>query len=128
MDFTVDPIRVDFDTYLKDNVTNTVYWAQDYVLYITEGLDSIGSYLYVEINSGNYYEPDYGYVAISTPTPFRVYDSDLWPRNGVMVVTGTGNTKARLTAISNTQCQIDADLNGDGDYEWGPVTKNWVDL
>lgn len=128
MNFTVDPIQVDFDTYLKDNATNTVYWAQDYVIYITEGVDGIVSFLDVEINSGNYYEPDYGYVTISTPTPFRVYDSDLWPRNGVMVVTGTGNTKARLNAINNTQCQIDADLDGDGDYEWGPVTKNWEDL
>ena len=97
-------------------------------MYITEGVDGIGSYLDVEITSGKYYEPDYGYVTISTPTPFRVYDSDLWPRNGVMVVTGTGNTKVRLTAISNTQCQIDADLDGDDTYEWGPKTKDWEDL
>jgi hypothetical protein len=124
MDLTVSPIQVDFDTYLKNNATNTVYWAQDYVIYITDG----GSYLDVEINSGNYYEPDYGYVTISTPTPFRIYNLDLWPSSGVMVVTGTGNTKVRLTAISNTQCQIDADLDGNNIYEWGPVTKNWEDL
>ena len=124
MDLTVSPIQADFDTYLKNNATNTVYWAQDYVIYITDG----GSYLDVEINSGNYYEPDYGYVTISTPTPFRIYNLDLWPSSGVMVVTGTGNTKVRLTAISNTQCQIDADLDGNNIYEWGPVTKNWEDL
>jgi hypothetical protein len=125
MDLTVTPIRVDFDTVLKNNSTNTVYWAQDYVIYITDG----GSYFDVEINSGNYHEPDYGYVTISTPTPFRIYNLDLWPSSGVMVATGTGNTKVRLTAISNTQCQIDADLNGDDIYDdWGPVTKNWEDL
>jgi len=129
MDFTVSPIRIDYDTYLKDNATNTVYWAQDYVIKITEGVDVDGDYLDVEINSGNYYEPDYGYVTITTPTPFRIYVSDLYPREGVMVATGTGSTKVRLTAISNTECQIDADLNGDDIYDdWGPVTKNWEDL
>jgi hypothetical protein len=128
MDFTISPIRVDFDTYLKDNATNTVYWAHDYVIYITEGVDGIDNYLDVEINSGNYYEPDYGYVTISTPTPFRVYVSDLWPSEGVMVATGTGNTKVKLTAISNTQCQIDADLDGDDIYEQPPVTKDWQNL
>lgn len=129
MDFTVSPIRIDYDTYLKDNATNTVYWAQDYVIKITEGVDVDGDYLDVEINSGNYYEPDYGYVTITTPTPFRIYVSDLWPSSGVMVATGTGSTKVRLTAISNTECQIDADLNGDDIYDdWGPVTKNWEDL
>lgn len=128
MDLAVDPIRADFDTYLKDNATNTVFWAHNYVMYITEGVDGIGSYLDVEITSGKYYEPDYGYVTISTQTPFRVYDLDLWPSSGVMVVTGTGNTKVRLTAISNTQCQIDADLDGDDTYEWGPKTKDWEDL
>jgi len=129
MDFRVSPIEIDLDTYLKDNA-NTVYWAQDYVIYITEGVEGFGdSYLDVEINSGKYYEPDYGYVTITTPTPFRVfYVSDLWPSSGVMVATGTGNTKVRLTAISNTECQIDADLDGDGDYELGPANKNWEDL
>ena len=128
---TVFPVQVDFDTYLKDNSTNTVYWAQDYVIKITEGVNGFGdSYLDVEINSGNYYEPDYGYVTITTPTPFRVfYGSDLWPREGFMVATGTGNTKVRLTAISNTECQVDADLNDDDIYDdWGPVTLNWENL
>jgi len=84
----------------------------------------------VEIVSGKYYDPTYGYIDVVTTDNFRFLESDnyTWPSSGVMVVTGTDNTKARLTAVSNTQCQIDADLDGDGDYEWGPVTKNWVDL
>jgi hypothetical protein len=124
MDFTVDPIRAEFDTYLKDNATGTVYWASNYVMNITD----TGYYVDVEIISGDYYEPDYGYVTVETPDTFRVIYTDIWPLSGTMIATGTGNTKVRLTAISNTQCQIDADLDGDDTYEWGPVTKNWEDL
>jgi len=127
-DFTVIPIQANFNTLLEDNSTKIVYWAKNYVMYLTEDLDTIGDYVEVTIASGNYYEPDYGYVTITTPTPFRVYYSDTWPSIGDMVATGTGSTKVRLTAISNTQCEIEADLDGYDTYEWGPVTKNWEDL
>lgn len=124
IDFTVSPIRVDFDTLLKDNATSKVYWASDYVMYVTEDVN----YADVNISSGTYYDPDYGYVTIITPTPLRVYDTDIWPSSGTIIATGIGNAKVKLTAISNIQCQIDADLDGDDIYEWGPDTKNWEDL
>jgi hypothetical protein len=124
MNFISVPMTTDFDVLLKDNFTGKVYWARDYVLELTD----YGSYVEVVISSGTYYDPDYGYVILETPTAFRIDEGDDWPSSGVLVVTGSGNTKARLTAISNTQCQIDADLNGDDVYEWGPVTKNWDEL
>lgn len=117
-------IRVDLDILLKDNTTSKVYWVSNYIMYITIG----SNYADANISFGFYYDPDYGYVAVETPTPFRVFDTDIWPSSGVMIATGTGNTKARLTSISNTQCQIDADLDDDDIYEWGPDTKNWEDL
>lgn len=134
MDFTASPIRAELDTYIRDNATGTVYWASNYVMILTE----ISGYIYavdVEIISGDFYEPDYGYVTVETLTPFSIIetvDTDIWPHSGVMIATGTGNTKVRLTAIgdifSSTQYRIDADLDGDDTYEWGPVTKNWEDL
>ena len=124
IDFTVSPIRIDFDAFLKNNATSKVYWVSNYVMFVTIG----SNYVDGNISSGNYYDPDYGYVTVTTPTPFRLYDTDSWPSSGDMVVTGTGNKKVRLTAISNTQCQIDADLDGDGTYESGPTTYNWADL
>lgn len=124
IDYTVSPVRVDFDAFLKDNATSKVYWVSNYVMFVTIG----AGYADINISSGVYYDPDYGYVMVATTTPFRVYDTDAWPSSGVMVVTGTGDTKARLIAVSNTQCEIDADLDGDDSYEWGPVTKNWEDL
>jgi len=124
IDFIVSPIRIGFDALFKDGATSKVYWVSNFEMFITIG----GSYVDVNLSSGAYYDPDYGYVTITTPTPFRVYDSDFWPSSGVIVVTGTGNTKARLTTIDNTQCRIDADLDGNGTYEWGPNTYNWADL
>jgi hypothetical protein len=124
IDFTVSPIQIGFDFLLKDTASSKVYRVANFVMEVTIS----ASYVDVNITSGAYYDPDYGYVTITTPTPFRVYNTDTWPSTGVIVVTGTGNTKARLTTIDNTQCQIDADLDGNDIYEWGPNTYNWADL
>lgn len=128
IDFSSTPIIVSFNAYLKDNTTEKVYWVRDYDMYITEGADGIGNYVDLEIVSGTYYDPDYGYITIETTTPIRTYEIDEWPSSGVIVVTGYNNNKVRLTVIDETQCEIDADLDGNDSYEWGPVVKNWVDL
>jgi len=128
IDLSSSPIIVIFDTLLQDDSTEKVYWSQDYVMYVTEGVDGTGNYVDVEIISGTYYDPDYGYVTVETTTAFRVYENNEWPSSGVMVVTGNNNKKVRLSAIDETQWQIDADLDGNGSYEWGPEVKNWTDL
>ena len=128
IDFSSSPIIVTFDALLKDNTTQKVYWVRDYDMYITEGVDGTGNYVDLEIISGTYYDPDYGYITVETTTPIRAYEINEWPSSGVMVVTGNNNNKIRLSAIDETQCQIDADLDGNGSYEWGPVVKNWTDL
>ena len=91
-------------------------------MYITIG----SNYADVNISFGFYYDPDYGYVAVETPTPFRVFDTDIWPSSGVMVATGTGNTKARLTSISNTQCQIDAALDEQNNLRFLKIMKEFA--
>lgn len=110
---------------LRDNSTSKVYWVQDYTIEATEGVG------YVDIDvSGRYYDPDYGYVTFTTPTPFRIYDDDDYPSEGVLVVTGNtgiagGSTMARLTALSSTTYQVEADTNGDGFYDWDSGVLNW---
>jgi hypothetical protein len=87
IDFDAFPIRIDFDTYIKDNATSIVDWTSNYVIYVTEDWYGVLNYNSVEINSGEYYEPDYGYVTVTTLTPFSVYyQTDTWPFNGVMVL------------------------------------------
>ena len=113
---------------LKDNNTKKVYKVKDYIMTLTEEVD----YVDVEI-SGTYYDPDYGYVTVATTTPLRIYWGDTYPSAGVLVVTGNtgtagGSTKARLTALSSTTYQVDADTNGDGIYDWNSGVLNWSDL
>jgi hypothetical protein len=128
IDFSSSPTIVTFDALLKDNVSGKVYWVKDYGMSITEGSDGTGNYVDLDILSGSYYDPDYGYITVETPTPIRTYDLDEWPSEGVIVVTGNSNHKVSLSAVDETQCEIDADLDGDDTYEWGPVYKNWADL
>lgn len=98
---------------LKNNANNKVYWCKDYNLTITKG----GNYNDFAI-SGTYYHPDYGYVVISTPTPFRIYTVDTTPSSGVLRLAGSGNTSAVLTALTSSTYCIQADTNGCGNNEW----------
>ena len=127
-DNTVSPATMTMTMLLQDNSTGKVYKVKDYIMTLTEEVN----YVDVEV-SGTYFDPDYGYVSISTTTPLRIYDGDDYPSDGVIVVTGNtgiagGSTMARLTALSSTTYQVEADTNGDGTYDWDSGVKNWSDL
>jgi len=127
-DNTVSPATMTMTMLLKDNNTGKVYKVEDYIMTLTE----LASYVDVEV-SGTYFDPDYGYVSISTTTPLRIYYGDDYPSDGVIVVTGNtgiagGSTMARLRALTSTTYQIEADTNGDGVYDWDSGVLNWSDL
>ena len=67
--------------------------------------------------SGRIYHHDYGYIDVSTTTPFTRPSSELYPSSGVMVITGANKKSAKLTAMSNTRYDVSADLDSDGYYE-----------
>ena len=129
------PVIMTIGLKLKDNATGKVYWVQNYTMEMTDGSDSGGYYVEVEISSGKYYDPDYGYVTVLTDpiAPFKIYDSDQWPSSGVLIVTGKigaggNNTRARLEALDANTCQITADTNGDLVYDYDSGVINWIDL
>jgi hypothetical protein len=83
--------------------------------------------------SGRFYEPGYGYVDMDTASVLSINDNDENPNSGVIILTGElgtagGATKARLTALSETQCQVEADTNGDGTYDYYSGAMLWNDL
>lgn len=123
-DATGSPVVLTMTIWIKDSRINRVYWVKDYRLELTEGVG------YVDIDiSGRFYHPDHGYVTLSTEEMLRLYDGDEYPSSGVLVVTGGGNTRARLEYISSTTYQVLADTDGDGlydDYDSG--VSNWADL
>jgi hypothetical protein len=120
-------ITVSMDMFLKDNNTEKVYWAKNHTMTWTEGAG------YMEFEwSGRYYDPDHGYVVVSTDTAFVIYDGDDWPSEGVLVITGDtgsegGPTQARLTVLSSTTFQVEADTDGDGTYDWDSGVLYWSD-
>ena len=113
------------DILLRDNKTIKVCWVNNFSLTLSAGSN------YVDFQvSGRYYHPDYGYVNISTPTSFRIYSGSQWPSQGILILDGKtgiagGSTRAKLTVISSTNYQVEADTNGDGTYDWNSGTLTW---
>ena len=135
IDLSSSPIIVTFNARLRDDSTGKVYKVENYTMEITEGSDVGGNYVEVEISSGKYYDPDYGYVAVSTDplAPFKIYDTDEWPSSGILIVIGEigtegNNTEARLEALDADTCQITADTDGDLVYDYDSGVLNWTDL
>lgn len=98
--------------YLTDNSTGKTVWIDNFTVNVTEGTG------FTEVTlSGKIYLHDYGYVVISTSTPFHYLSGGTYPSIGTMIVTGSSNGRARLTVIDSTSYTIDVDADGDGIYE-----------
>ena len=126
-DNTVSPATMTMTMLVQDNSTGKVYKVE-YTMTLTEE----ANYVDVEV-FGTYFDPDYGYVFITTTTPLCIYDGDDYPSDGAIVVTGStgiagGSTMARLIALTSTTYQVEADTNGDGIYDWNSGVLNWSDL
>ena len=80
--------------------------------------------------SGQFYHPTHGYVDLTTLEQVRIYHVYEWPSLGKLQIVGASGSKAQLTAINETTCEIEVDEDGDGffDNPPGPVTMNWQDM
>ena len=126
---TGGPVIATLNLVTRDEGTGKTVWIKDYTVTVTEGTDPfLRTYSDVTI-SGRIYLHVYGYVDLDTDTPFRTYTDgyppDLYPSSGVLVVTGSGGRKARLTALDNTRYQVEVDADADGSYEWS-MTGLWM--
>jgi len=123
MDFSGSPIICMMDCLLKDKISGKVYWARDYTVYIYEYADRIELEIF-----GKYYHPAYGCVDVSTEEFFVIYNIDDWPSSGILLMVGANNTKAKLTAIDETTCRIEADTDGDGVFDWDSGPLEWENM
>ena len=98
--------------YLTDNVTGKTDWIDNFTINVTEGIGYANATL-----SGKIYLHDYGFVVISTSTPFHFLAGNTYPSSGTMVVTGASNGRVKLTVINSTSYTVDVNANGDGTYE-----------
>ncbi|MHC4105333.1 MAG: hypothetical protein ACYSR9_10365 [Planctomycetota bacterium] len=123
MDLTAIPYVVEMNFYGTDEASDKVYWIRDYKLKITE----VNGDTEVEL-TGKFYHPGYGYVVLTTPVLFVIYEGDDFPYSGSLVLTGANGTKAELNAIDYLYCECKSDSDGDGAYEWESGAMLWSDL
>jgi len=109
---------------IKDNNLNKVYKYENVTYNYTEYSN------YIEFTfTGRFYHEDYGYVTMTTLTPFRITDYDYWPSSGSAIGEGSSGTKTKLTIIDSSSFFVEADTDGDGsftDYNSGPIS--WSSL
>jgi hypothetical protein len=109
---------------VRDNVARRTCMIQDYQMSII----AYDADAYAEITiRGRFYDPDEGYVDIVTDPPFIVYYVDSNPSSGVMTLTGDDGTSVVFTALSNNECQLEADTDGNEIYDI-TITMDWDEL
>jgi hypothetical protein len=117
---------------LRDNRTGKVYSFVNCIMDAWDGDDTGGEHTYATL-TGRFFDPDHGYVDLTTPDPIKIYWDDKFPSAGILEADGAngtagGSTKARLTAISDTSCRVDADTNGDDTFDYSSGTMSWSEL
>jgi hypothetical protein len=119
---------ITMDMMVRDNIDGRVCKIENYQMDVTDW----GTYAEITLN-GRYYDPDYGYVDLETTEAFLISDANDYPHAGQLVLSGEngiagGPTRARLTALSATECQVEADTDGDGIYDYDSGAVLWSDL
>ena len=112
-----------FNMLAKNISTSKVYKYDNYVLSGTEGQTDIAFDM-----TGTFYDPDYGYVTVSTPVDFVVGMNDDWPSSGEMLCVGANAGQTKLTAVNITTYKVSVDPNGDSTFETEFGPHNWSDL
>ncbi len=107
---------------VQDNATLKVFKIENF------NISAIYGVSFIDISmSGRFFDPDYGYVDISTPTAFTIANNATWPSAGVMILTGQ-NSGAKFSAISTSLYQIEVDADGNGTYETNMGTFGWASI
>ena len=123
VEFADTQIECDLDFYAEDLGTGKVCWINQCRLYIYEFSDYVEFEFY-----GNYDDPDFGYVPVTTTENFHIYGDDKWPSSGSLLIEGKDNVTAELITVDTTNCVIKADLDGDGVLDYESEILNWESL
>jgi len=115
---SVTSATIVMDARLRNNNTQMVEWINNLAITTT-----VSSPVEMTI-TGRYYHPQHGYIDIQTTWAFQINVADQWPNLGQMIITGANDSRARVTAISNTQYTLEVDADGDRTYET-VTTENW---
>ncbi|MGI9318704.1 MAG: FG-GAP-like repeat-containing protein [bacterium] len=108
---------IDYNMRIRDEASGKVYWFDGYQTTVVYDYDP---QLFAEetINTGRFYDPDRGYIDLSTPEPVRTYLGDAWPSSGEVIAMGAMNASARMTFLTPVVYHVEVDEDNDGIYEY----------
>ena len=106
---------------IRDDATKVAYKIENFKIDLTNGSGFVDADI-----SGRYYDPNNGYIDVSTPTLLRINGTDYWPSSGVFHAVGN-NDAATFTALSNTSYQLDIDSDNNGTVDI-TTTGSWSSL
>jgi len=106
---------------VKDQLKGTTSKVENYILDM-----SIQSSYIIYTVSGTFGHSTYGNVIVNTGEAFKQKLFAEHPMDGILYVEGGEGTRASLTIIDSSSYKIEADLNGDGTYEWSSGTLHWA--
>jgi hypothetical protein len=120
LDFSDQPILATIECHAQDGDSGRVYWMKDFSvnLFETPGRAEAEAF-------GRFYHPDYGYVTVSTNVPFVLDDGDEWPAAGELLIDGLDGAQAKLTALGHQLYTVEADIDGDGVFDWSSDKRTW---
>jgi len=115
--FTEDelPDRATLDMVVREEATGKTFWLHDYQFDFD--LDPVTDSGTVDL-TGRYFDPDQGWIDITTPTSLSVEGDVFEPTSGVLLMTGDKGTKVRLTFFSDGTYLLEGDFDGDGNFEY----------
>lgn len=116
---------INFNLRVREDSSGKVYWYDNYKVKLVHGYDS-QSYE-DETISGRFYDPDRGYIDVSTASQVRTYYGDDWSSSGVIMATGANNATVRLTFISAVLYRVEMDVDGDKVYEYDTGRMHYPD-
>jgi hypothetical protein len=108
----------------KDDATTKIYKLENFRISRSSAAGTV-SYDDITIN-GRFYDPDEGYIDLSTPATMRVVNNDAWPSSGSLRARGA-NCSATITAQSDTTYQLDVDSDGNGSVD-SRVSGLWANI
>lgn len=108
--------------------TGTTYRVQGLNWAMTYDSPSVGADR-MRIVSGRFYHPAYGYVDVASTSDFLSLSTSDYPYAGTLVVTGSGGTRAQLTANNDAQTfTVVVDTNGNTIYDEPGTIYRWDSL
>jgi hypothetical protein len=126
-DWNVSPNLVTMSYVIKDNNSDPVvtYWFKNVQIELEGGEGSTD----LTGMTGRFYDPLFGFVEMSVGVAIHMLDGEYGPESGSLIVTGAEGTKALLSFLDVSSYQVDADTDGDGEYDdYSSGQQFWADL